>query len=49
MAHILNLTLSMVKLKGMEFMFTPMDLTILASLKMELSMEKENSFTNLTV
>jgi len=39
----------MVKLKDMEFMLTPMDLTILASLKMELSMEKENSFTNLTV
>lgn len=49
MEHTLNLTLSMVKLKDMEFTFTLMDLTLLASLKMELSMEKENSFTNLMV
>jgi len=49
MARIFNLTSSMVKLKDTEFIFILMDLTTVANSEMELSMEKENSFTNLTV
>lgn len=48
MAHIFNLTLLTVKLKDTESMFTLTDLIILVNSRMELSMEKENSFINLT-
>ncbi len=46
--HILMPTLLMVKLKEMDFIFIQTDLIILVSSRTELSMEKENSFINLT-
>lgn len=48
MAHIFNLTLLTVKLKDTESMFILTDLIILVNSRMELSMEKENSFINST-